>query len=55
MAGKLVAIANVTGKDARYSSTEYSYDACAVPNNAVTHTGGKNDNYVRIADCSDKG
>jgi hypothetical protein len=53
MAQKLFAIANSTDSDATYSSTEYDWDACEVPKLAVTHTGGKDDNFVYIADCSD--
>jgi len=53
MAQRLVAIANSTGRLAEYSSTEYFDDACAVPGNGVIHSGGKDDDYVLIADCSD--
>lgn len=53
MAQRLYAIANTTGQDATYTSTEYSSDGCKVPKNAVTHTGGKDGDYVTIADCSD--
>lgn len=53
MAQRLFAITNTTGQDATYSSTEYSKDRCAVPKNSVTHTGGSDGDYVKIADCSD--
>ncbi|MDQ6614628.1 MAG: hypothetical protein M3083_07755 [Actinomycetota bacterium] len=52
MAQFLFAIANLTGEDATYTSTEHAGDKCAVPNNAVTHTGGEDDNFVAIANCS---
>jgi hypothetical protein len=50
MAQRLWAVANVTGQDAKYMSTEHANDKCALPNNTLTHTG---DNYFSIADCSD--
>jgi hypothetical protein len=53
MAQFLFAIANVTGQPATYTSTEHKGDTAALPNNAVTHTGGEDDNFVAIADCSD--
>jgi len=53
MAQSLYAIANVSGSDAEYTSTEHAGDKCSVPNNAVTHTGGSDNDFVKIADCSD--
>lgn len=50
MAQRLVAIVNISGEDAKYSSTEYSQDATPLPNYALTRLGG---NFVVIADCSD--
>jgi hypothetical protein len=52
MAQRLYAIMNATGNDAIYSSSEYPRDRCELPKSVVTHTGGKDDDYVLIADCS---
>lgn len=52
MARRLWAVANATGVDAALMHTQEPADGVACPANAVTHTGGKNDDYIKIPDCS---
>lgn len=53
MAKKLWAIANATGSNVTYTSTEYPGDTANIPANTIMQTGGTDDNFVKIADCSD--
>lgn len=55
MSKKLWAIANATNELVTYSSTENSGDTVILNPSFVTHTGGKDDNFVKIADCSASG
>lgn len=56
MATKLFAVANATGQDAMLTSSENpGTDNCAIPAFEITHTGGKDGNFIRIPDCSDSG
>lgn len=53
MAQKLVAVANATGSSANLTNTEASKDDGPIPANAVTHTGGADNDFLTIPDCSD--
>jgi hypothetical protein len=53
MATKLWAIGNATNSDASFTNTEHSGDSADCPKNSVIHSGGSDDNFVRIPDCSD--
>lgn len=47
---KLWVIANATNEDASFVNTVGDTGNC--PANRVTHTGGKDGNYIQIPDCS---
>jgi hypothetical protein len=54
MATRLFAVANATDKPASLSSTEHpDTDDCPIPALEVTHTGGKDGDFIRVPDCSD--
>jgi len=53
MAHVLYAVANATGKAASLVSKEHSGDDCKIFAEGVTHTGGKDNNWIYLPDCSD--
>lgn len=52
MAHRLFALANATGANASLTSTEHSWDNCPIAP-GVTHTGGRDGDFILIPDCSD--
>jgi hypothetical protein len=52
MAKKLVAVANATPQAAILTSTEHPGDGGPIAANAVTHTGGSDDDYIKLPACS---
>ena len=54
MAQKLWAVGNATPFAASLTSTEHPGDDTPVVATNVTHTGGKDDNFIKIPDCSDQ-
>lgn len=52
MATLLTAIANVTSVSASLTSTTNPSDAMNLLANTVSHTGGSDDNYIKIPACS---
>lgn len=52
MAHVLYAVGNATGVDAKLTSVEHSQDDCAIPAWTVTHTGGTDNNWIFLPDCS---
>jgi len=53
MAHVLYAVGNATGSDAKLTSIEHSRDNCDIPAWSVTHTGGGDNNWIFLPDCSD--
>jgi hypothetical protein len=53
MAHILYAVANATGMSAYLDSMEHSEDDCAIAALGVTHTGGGDNNWIFLPDCSD--
>lgn len=49
---QLYAVANTTGKVALLTSTNGAGDACSVAPGVITHTGGVDQDYIQIPDCS---
>lgn len=52
MAQRLVAVGNTSSSAARLTSTEHPQDDCDIPAYSITHTGGSDDDYIKIPDCS---
>ncbi len=55
MAHILYAVANATGDEASLTSKEHPGDDGAIAGLGVTHTGGKDGNWIFLPDCSDSG
>ncbi|MBO9710791.1 MAG: hypothetical protein J7521_21530 [Caulobacter sp.] len=52
MAHILYAVGNATGVAAKLTSVEHSEDNCTLPAWTVTHTGGTDNNWIFLPDCS---
>lgn len=52
MSRKLWAVANATNSSASLISVEHPEDNCPIPI-GVTHTGGSDNNFIYIPNCSD--
>jgi hypothetical protein len=52
MARNLWLVANATGSDAQLTSTQSQSDNTPVPGSQITHTGGKDNDFIAIPHCS---
>jgi hypothetical protein len=53
MASKLWLAVNATPSNAALTSTQSTSDSTPVPASSITHTGGKDNNFISIPLCSD--